>query len=144
MRPKKRILLVGASEDRVGVLRFLLFTKGFAACGVLTAAEALGALRAARFNLLLVDLPLAGAEFLLDRAHAEDNSLPTLCLVSQGGAHPESCSSYGLIPWQSFSPENLIERVKILTARKRGPKPLRKPVGSAEVLSETLEVRRTA
>ncbi len=118
MRPKKRILIAGASEDRVGVLRFLFLNKGYAVQTAQTSAEAAGLLEAGGFELLLYDLPLPGVEQLLAEA-----GIPTIALCSGVKVAPDGLTADAVL-WRGFSAAELVERVRVLTARKRGPKPV--------------------
>lgn len=133
MRPKKRVLIVDANEERLSVLRFTLGTMyGRTVKGAATAEEAY-ALAAGWLPDLLVTAwpsPPIDVPKLLIRAHRTWPSLPLLLMAN---AHaPEALQT--LVDGIAMPAERmagLIARVKLMTAHKRGPKP--KPVQSVPV-----------
>jgi two-component system response regulator CpxR len=138
MRPKKKILLVGASEDRLSILKFMLSTNRFAVSSAATTAEALAQIGERSFELLLCMLPLAGVEELLIQAHALDSSIHSL-VIGEVSAEIAAVLLADVIyqnrpRGQRPSHTELLERVKVLTARKRGPRSVRKPIQSATVI----------
>ena len=127
MRPRKTILLVGDDELRVSLLGFLLRTYAY---GVFTAdcapaAEQLMLLQPAGkpFELLLVVWPLEGAATLLKRSKAIAPDTSTLFLAQDEGLVPSDWTADGTIFRYEYSGEVLLERVRVLTARRRGPRP---------------------
>ena len=129
MRPRKTILLAGECEERISTLAFALGLKTFTVTTASTAADALELLRKGRFELLLVDLPLSGAARLCDVAAASDLRIPSLIL----GTNTEQDSTDAVADARMIRQRDrtdLLERLKVMTARKRGPKE-RKPVASA-------------
>ncbi len=120
MRPPKEILLAGDDEERVALLRFLLRTHGFS---VITAGSAAAADEVLCIDLLLVVWPLVGAAALLKRAQSITPHINTLIV-----AHDEDCVPLDFLPDLSLcrgqcSSSRILEYTKMLTARKRGPKP---------------------
>jgi DNA-binding response OmpR family regulator len=121
MRPKKKILLVGSSEQRGSVLKFTLETNHFAVTETHSATEALEYIDAARYDLLLCELPLDGAAHLIDYAHKTDEKLHSLVLLGNLVQLPDDLHASAVITKKEFSVYCLLERMKVLTARKRGP-----------------------
>jgi DNA-binding response OmpR family regulator len=122
MRPKKRILVVGASEDRVGVLRFTLETHAYATTAAYTAEAALEILGEQYFDVLICGWPLDGIEALLRDARANHPAVRTMILaptavnlpISEMPADATLCkASYGMA--------YMLERLKYLAARTPGP-----------------------
>jgi DNA-binding response OmpR family regulator len=143
MRPKKKILIVSASEERASILRFTLYVRGFDAAAVLSAEAATVAIREALYDLLLCDLPLVGVEQLLAKVHASDSGMRTVVLASRRSALPQGLYADAVMA-AGYLPEDLVDRIKIMTARKRGPKPAAKPVDSVPVPVVYEAIRRLA
>jgi DNA-binding response OmpR family regulator len=124
MRPKKQILLVGEREDRTSVLKFMLTTNGFAVTVAGSAALGVEMFRDRIYDLLLCEWPLAGIAGLLDEARAIDSSVPSMVLApTLRGAGADFFADS--ILRRPFCSAELLERIKVITIRKRGPK---KPV----------------
>jgi CheY-like chemotaxis protein len=143
MRPKKKILLVGASEDRLSILRFMLDTNGFAVTAVVGAAAAIEQLRAQTYELLFCEhWPLPGIEHLLNQAYEIDPAMRSLVLAPGLTSSPAGLNTDAVLLRGGCSSFELLERVKILTARKRGPRSIRKqPIAVPVPLMSTADRR---
>ena len=130
MRPKKKILLVGSNENRLSILSYLLETYSYRVTCAATAGEAATLLRAGSYELLLCQLPLDGVDDLLDIAHALDTHLPSMVL--RGATKWQGVAD--AIESRLVSSALILDRVRVLTIRKRGPRPLRKPPVSAPAI----------
>ena len=122
MRPKKKILLMGANEDRVSVLTFTLKTHAYAVTVAPSAAEAIEFLRVLHFELLLCQMPLEGVDSVIDQARAADINTPSMVLTTKQ-VEPVLCDA--VLP-DACTMELLLERIKVMSARKRGPRPVPK------------------
>ena len=142
MRPKKHILIAGADETRVSVLRYLLLTHGYAVTAAASAAEALEYLAGRKYAVLLCDWPLPGIEHLVDQADLRYREMPSLVLASSLTQRPESCWSSAVLT-KGFTAADLIERIKIFASRKCGPKK-GKPVASVPPAAADAADRRLA
>jgi DNA-binding response OmpR family regulator len=141
MRPRKRILLAGESEERLSILRFVLDTRGYRVTLALTAEAAKEILRETAFDLLIVDLPLAGAGALIDQAHTLDYPLSALVIAAKHTYISDMEIFADGVMLRDRDHTCLLERIKVRIARKRGPIP--KPVASVAALPAA-EKARTA
>ena len=121
MRPRHTILLVSCDEDRAGTLSYMLNINGYAVRYATSSFAAIDLLRAAPAELLICELPCAGVEALLDWAHVTDSFMNTLCLAPKSWMRPEGYFADATLTRPVNSSE-LLERTKILCARKRGPR----------------------
>lgn len=127
MRPKKTILCVDSNEHTLSVRTFLLETRGYRVLSVGTAHEALELVETSlpgSIDLLLCDLLLAqmdGNE-LVRRAKQVQPALPAM--IVSGTVHTADRAGYAdvFLPKGAASPAELIERIRVLVARRRGPK----------------------
>lgn len=131
MRPKKVILLVDANENTLSVRTFLLETRGYRVIGAATSAEALAILESTvpgTLDLLIADLllPVMDGNELVRRAKEMHPLLPTLIVsntVSNNTPSFEfSLNADAFMPKGAGSAAELLERVQIMVARKRGPR----------------------
>jgi DNA-binding response OmpR family regulator len=128
MRPKKRILIASTDEQRSGELRFLLTIRAYAAHVARTAAEALERVDADGCDLLIVDLPFAGVDALLEHTGVQDRPP---CVALRESNELTGDDPFDAVLPREYSPAELLGRVKVMSAHKRGPrKGTKKPVAS--------------
>lgn len=129
MRPKKRILIACDDENHTSELRFLLHTKGYAVFAAESAEDAVAELAAASFEAVAIRWPLAGAADLVEAAL--DAFTPSLVIAPREKRRPETLADAVL--WGPTPTADLLDRVKAVCARKRGPRSPKKPAASVFV-----------
>lgn len=127
MRPKKLILCVDDNEQTLSVRTFLLETRGYRVVNATTSHEALEILEQTpqgTLDLLIADLLLPGMDGneLVRRAKQMHPTLPALIVSGTVASFDRALAADAFLPKGAASPIELLERVKILVARKRGPK----------------------
>ncbi|MDE1156042.1 MAG: response regulator [Acidobacteriaceae bacterium] len=127
MRPRKTILCVDDNEQILSVRKFLLETRGYRVVSSASAAEALEYLKDApqgSVDLLLSDLllPQMDGNELVQRAKQLHPALPTLLISGTVTAFERATAADAFLPKGASTPAELIDRIRILVARKRGPK----------------------
>jgi two-component system response regulator CpxR len=139
MRPRKVVLCVTPSEQKLSIQTFVMGTWGYCVLGALSAGDALRILQEAEpgtIDLMIMTLPVIRADELLEAAVEAQPEIHTLA-ISATPDQDHNCKADVFLPEAfSFSSE-LHERMRILAARKRGPK--KKPVAS--IASNHKEVR---
>lgn len=126
MRPKKTVLLVDDDDIALSVYVFLLTTKGFrviastdpAAALKLLARTANGAIDVLVAKLLL---PKMDGNELARRARRYHPDLPTLLFSKVVNSFDRALNANIFLP-KGFNNAEMVERIRILAARKRGPK----------------------
>ena len=127
MRPKKVILCVDDNEQTLSVRTFLLETRGYRVLTATTSGEALDILEQTAqgtLDLLIADLLLPGMDGneLVRRAKQMHPTLPTLIVSGTVGAYERALAADAFLPKGANSAVELLDRIKVLVARKRGPK----------------------
>ena len=127
MRPKKTILCVDDNEQVLSVRTFLLETRGYRVIAVPTPQEALDTIANAvpgSLDLLLCDLvmPRMDGNELVRRAKELHPTLPAMIVSGTVTAYDRAGRADVFLPKGACSPVELLERIRILVARKRGPK----------------------
>ncbi len=127
MRPRKVILCVDSNEQTLAVRSFLLETKGYRVVPMTTSHAALEWLEGCApggVDLLLSDLllPQMDGSELVRRARDLRPGIPTLLISGTVTAFERGSAADAFLPKGASSASELLERVRVLVARKRGPK----------------------
>src|SRR5580692_709522 len=139
MRPRKTIVCVEDNEQILSVRKFLLETRGYRVLAMVSGAEALDYLRGAlpgSVDLLLADviMPQMDGNELVRRAKQLHPCLPALLVSGTVTSFERAASADAFLPKGASTPAEILERVRILVARKRGPKKHAQP--SSPVMSQ--------
>ena len=137
MRPRKTILCVEDNEQVLSVRKFLLETRGYKVLAMGTAAEALEYLQSAvqgSVDLLMADLlmPQMDGNELIRKAKQLHPGLPTLLVSGTVTSFDRAAAADAFLPKGASTPAEVLDRIRILVARKRGPKKQVQSVGVAE------------
>ncbi len=127
MRPKKTIVCVDDNEHVLSVRTFLLETRGYRVIALTNPHEALEVIARSlpgSLDLLLADLtmPQMDGNELVRRAKNLLPQLPALIVSGTVTAYDRAGQADVFLPKGACTPAELLERVRILVARKRGPK----------------------
>lgn len=127
MRPRKTILCVDDNEQILSVRKFLLETRGYRVLALPNAGAALEILGSAlpgSIDLLLTDLLLPGMDGneLARRAKEVHPGLPTLVVSGTVANFDRAAAADAFLPKGASTPAELLDRIRVLVARKRGPK----------------------
>jgi CheY-like chemotaxis protein len=123
MRPKKVILCVDDNEQELSILKFLLTTHGYKVVSAATGQEAIGVFPGTQVDLVLASygLPHMNGGQLVDRLKRIAPQVPMILLgdpQSAGQIHVADA----MVAKKNCSPLELLERIKVMSARKRGPR----------------------
>ena len=127
MRPRKCILCVDDNEQILSVRKFLLETRGYRVVTAASAHEALDLIQNSipgTFDLLLSDLvmPQMDGNELVRRAKQFHPGLPAMIVSGTVNAFDRANCADVFLPKGACSPAEILERIRVLVARKRGPK----------------------
>jgi two-component system, OmpR family, response regulator CpxR len=122
MTAKKTILCVD-DEHNLSIHKVTLETRGYRvlACG--TAAEAISILARSAVDLVLsgMQIPDAQPPELVRRIRAHAAETPVVLLSSSKRALPVD-TPVELLLNQGYAPAELLERIRLLTMKRRGPR----------------------
>jgi CheY-like chemotaxis protein len=127
LRPRKTILCVDDNEQILSVRAFLLDTRGYHVITASTSHDALEILQQSvpgAIDLLLCDLlmPQMDGNELVRRAKHLRPGLPAMIVSGTVNAFDRAHCADAFLPKGASSPAEMIERIRVLVARKRGPK----------------------
>jgi CheY-like chemotaxis protein len=124
MRPKKVILCVDDNEQELSILKFMLATNGYRVVSACTGQEAIGIFAQAQVDLVLADfaMPKMDGNQLVDRLKQIAPHIPMILLGDPQKMGGEMHAADALLVKRNCLPQELLERIKVMSARKRGPR----------------------
>lgn len=125
MRPKKVLLYVDDNEQELSVAKFMLETNGYRVLTATSGQEAITIFNAtAQIDLVLADatMPQMNGRQLVERLKRLKNYVPMMLLGDGQAAGAELHVADAMIARKSCTTQELLERIKVMSARKRGPR----------------------
>jgi two-component system, OmpR family, response regulator CpxR len=124
MRPKKIILCVDDNEQELSVLKFMLSTNGYRVVSASSAHDAIGIFSEIPVDLVLSDfsMPQMNGDLLVKRLKQMASHIPMILLGDPSKMADSLHGADALLAKKNLSSQELLERIKIMSARKRGPR----------------------
>ncbi len=124
MRPKKVILCVDENEQDLSVLSFMLSTNGYRVLSATKAREAEELFGENQVDLVLADFsrPNSTGDQLVHRLKQSAQHVPMILLADPSRMNGQIHAADALLARKACSPMELLERIKVMSARKRGPR----------------------
>ena len=127
MKPKKTILCVDDNEQYLSIRKVLLDTRGYRVVACSTGAQALEAFRGGGVDLVLTDLIMTGGidgSQLIEQIKTISPHVPAILISGRVKIYEHDSLADVFLPKGMYEPADLLERIKLLLVRKRGPKRL--------------------
>jgi CheY-like chemotaxis protein len=124
MRPKKTILCVDDNEQALSVRKFMLETRGYRVLTALDCEKALELFHDGGIDLVLSDLimPCMDGNELIRRMKELAPEVPAILMSGTIKSYERANRADAFLPKGACSPLEILERVRLMMARKRGPK----------------------
>jgi two-component system, OmpR family, response regulator CpxR len=125
MRPKKVILCVDDNENDLSVLKFMLQTNGYRVLTATNGQEAIAVFASEhQIDLVLTDtqMPQMSGRQLVERLKRMSAHVPMILLGDAQAAGGEIHVADAMLARRNCSSQELLERIKVMSARKRGPR----------------------
>ena len=125
MRPKKVILCVDDNEQELSVLKFMLATNGYRVLAAANSQESIAIFASAlQIDLVLADttLPQMSGGQLVERLKRVRGHVPMILLGDPQAMGSEIHVADALLAKKNCPAQELLERVKVMSTRKRGPR----------------------
>ena len=124
MRPKKVILCVDDNEQELSVLSFMLSTNGYRVVSASNGQEAIGIFTETPVDLVLADyaMPQMNGSQMVERMKQIASHVPMILLGDPMRMGGEIHAADALLAKKNCTPQELLERIKVMSARKRGPR----------------------
>ena len=123
MRPKKIILCIDDNEQELSVLKFMLSTNGYRVLAANSGQEAIAMFADAQVDLVLSDyaMPQMNGKQVAERLKRMAPHVPMILLGDPQAMGGEIHAADAVLAKKNCSPQELLERIKVMSARKRGP-----------------------
>lgn len=124
MRPKKIILCVNDNEQELSVMSFMLNTNGYRVVPATSGQEAIELFSGMQVDLVLADyaMPQMNGTQMVSRMKQIASHVPMILLGDPQSMGGQIHLADALLAKKQCSPQELLERIKIMSARKRGPR----------------------
>ncbi len=131
MRPKKVILCVDDNEQELSVLSYILTINGYRVLAATSAKEAIPLFAENTVDLVLADcaMPHMDGAQLVGRLKQIAHHIPMILLGDAQKMGSDLHAADAMLAKRNCAPQDLLERVKTMSARKRGPRK-----GSARIM----------
>lgn len=139
MKPKKTILCVDDNEQSLSIRKILLETRGYRVVVCNNGEQALEAFRRGGIDLVLTDLVMPGLDGsrLIEGVKSLSPQTPTVLISGRVKIYERDTLADVFLPKGMYAPAELLERIRLLLVRKRGPKrpfePRARPAAQATV-----------
>lgn len=137
MKPKKTILCVDDDEQSLSIRKIMLETRGYRVFACNSAEMALEAFRRGGVDLVLTDLIMPGVDGsrLIEKIKSLSPQTPAVLICGRSKIYERETLADVFLSKGMYEPADLLERIRLLLVRKRGPKrqvQLRAPVEVVE------------
>jgi two-component system response regulator CpxR len=124
MRPKKIILCVDDNEQELSVLKFMLATNGYRVVSANNGQEAIGIFADIAVDLVLTDfsMPQMNGDQLVRSLKQIASHVPMIVLGDPQKMGDQMHAADAVLAKKNCSPLELLDRIKVMSARKRGPR----------------------
>lgn len=124
MKPKRTILCVDENEQTLSIRKIMLETRGYRVVACRGGEEALDRFKKGGVDLVLTDLIMQGLDGakLIEKVKEMSPQTPTILLSGKVKIFDGSTRADVFLSKGAYAPAELLERVRLLLVRKRGPK----------------------
>lgn len=124
VRTKKTILCIDDNEQSLSIRKFMLETRGYHVVACTNGRDALEAFHRNSIDLILSDLMMPdvdGAE-LIRKLKTLSPTTPAILFSGKVKIYENEMHADLFLPKGMYAPTELLERIRLLLVRKRGPK----------------------
>jgi two-component system, OmpR family, response regulator CpxR len=129
MKPKRTILCVDDNEQSLSHRKIMLETRGYRVVGFSRGDAALERFKQGGIDLVITDLAMPGMDGTKLVAAIKELSpqVPAILISSRTRLYSHESQADVFLAKGMYSPADLLERVRLLLVRKRGPKRPQQP-----------------
>ena len=124
MKPKRTILCVDDNEQSLSIRKVMLETRGYRVVTCTGGQEALECFKKGGVDLVLTDLVMPGLDGtkLIEEIKNLSPHTPAILLSGKVKIYDRDTKADVFLPKGMYAPVELLERIRVLLVRKRGPK----------------------
>jgi two-component system response regulator CpxR len=133
MKPKRTILCVDDNEQSLSHRKIMLETRGYRVASYSRGEEALARFTEGGIDLVIADMAMPGLDGpqLISRIKDASPQTPAILISSKVRIYDHDSKADVFLSKGMYAPADLLERVRLLLVRKRGPKRLHQRSSSA-------------
>lgn len=124
MKPKRTILCVDHNEQSLSIRKIMLETRGYRVVACTSSLQALEVFSKGGIDLVLTDLlmPDMDGGKLIDEIKTVSPQTPAILISGKVKLYDRETRADVFLPKGMYAPAELLERIRTLLIRKRGPK----------------------
>jgi CheY-like chemotaxis protein len=124
MKPKRTILCVDDNEQSLSIRKVLLETRGYRVLAANGGEQALEIFNQGGVDLVLTDLIMPGVDGtkLIEAVKSISPQTPAILISGKVRIYDRDTRADVFLPKGMYAPAELLERIRLLLVRKRGPK----------------------
>lgn len=124
MKPKRTILCVDDNEQSLSIRKVMLETRGYRVVTCTSGHEALECFKQGGIDLVLTDLIMPGLDGhqLIEQVKTLSPQTPAILFSGKTKFYERDLRADVFLPKGMYAPLELLERIRLLLVRKRGPK----------------------
>ena len=124
MKPKKTILCADGNEQSLSVRKVMLETRGYRVLSYSSTDKALQRFKEGGIDLVLADLIMPGFDGsnLVEQIKSISPETPAILLSSKVRSYDRQTPADVFLSKGMYGPAELLDRIRLLLVRKRGPK----------------------
>jgi len=129
MKPKRTILCVDDNEQSLSIRKVMLETRGYRVVSCPSGREALDIFKKGGIDLVVTDLVMPGVDGtqVIEQIKTVSPQTPTILLSGKAKIYDHNTRADVFLPKGMYAPAELLERIRLLLVRKRGPKRMPPP-----------------
>lgn len=126
MKPKRTILCVDDNEQSLSIRKIMLETRGYRVVACSNGEDALRIFQQGGIDLVLTDLIMPGLDGseLIRAVKTISPTTPTILFSGKVKVYERDTQADLFLPKGTYAPAELLERIRVMLIRKRGPKRL--------------------
>ncbi len=124
MKPKRTILCVDDNEQSLSHRKIMLETRGYRVASFLRGEDALERFATGGIDLLIADMAMPGLDGpqLIAKIKSLSPHTPAILISSKVRIYDHDSQADVFLTKGMYSPADLLEKVRLLLIRKRGPR----------------------
>jgi two-component system, OmpR family, response regulator CpxR len=126
MKPKRTILCVDDNEQSLSHRKIMLETRGYRVANFVRGEDALARFAEGGIDLVIADMAMPGLDGpqLIAKVKELSPQTPAILISSKVRIYEHDSMADVFLTKGMYAPADLLERVRLLLVRKRGPKRL--------------------
>jgi|SRR5579859_886833 len=124
MKPKRTILCVDDNEQSLSHRKIMLETRGYRVASFTRGEDALTRFAQGGIDLVIADMTMPGLDGpqLIAKIKELSPQMPAVLISSKARIYDHDSQADVFLTKGMYAPADLLERVRLLLVRKRGPK----------------------